>query len=286
MLNEQTAVVADMDINGQRAGEVIPSVSIDRIIALRENGLKQYADALDMLNSARKLLLSACGREYFYGYDTCIKDAVSWSEHPQRVEKAIKKLVDGKIWDRLMNDTGMYTLMSSKQRDEWDRQVGGEDMPEITRDTVLATFEQLHASKDNTFELGVIDVFRGLSWDYKTNNPCKFGKKIIASCLFHTYSSGHTTFCTSGRSTLDDLAKVFYLLEARNVPDHRVSEGAKFDDHYQKQGFSGDVYEGEYFSLRYFKKGTAHITFKRPELVDRLNDIVARHYPAMLPPRV
>ncbi|EBR7995228.1 restriction endonuclease subunit M, partial [Salmonella enterica subsp. enterica serovar Panama] len=26
----------------------------------------------------------------------------------------------------------------------------------------------------------------------------------------------------------------------------------------------------------------SHITFKRPELVDRLNDIIARHYPGML----
>lgn len=33
------------------------------------------------------------------------------------------------------------------------------------------------------------------------------------------------------------------------------------------------------FSIKYFQKGTAHITFKRPELVDKLNDIIARHYP-------
>ncbi|WP_140433568.1 DUF4942 domain-containing protein, partial [Escherichia coli] len=33
----------------------------------------------------------------------------------------------------------------------------------------------------------------------------------------------------------------------------------------------------------YFKKGSAHITFRKPELVDRLNDIIARHYSEMLP---
>ncbi|EFO2720073.1 restriction endonuclease subunit M, partial [Escherichia coli] len=37
-------------------------------------------------------------------------------------------------------------------------------------------------------------------------------------------------------------------------------------------------YEDEMFSIRYFKKGSAHITFRKPELVDRLNDIIARHY--------
>ncbi|EPD6629756.1 DUF4942 domain-containing protein, partial [Escherichia coli] len=32
------------------------------------------------------------------------------------------------------------------------------------------------------------------------------------------------------------------------------------------------------FSIRYFKKGSAHITFRKPELVDRLNDIIARQF--------
>jgi hypothetical protein len=27
------------------------------------------------------------------------------------------------------------------------------------------------------FERAVINVFKGLSWDYKSNSPCKFGKK-------------------------------------------------------------------------------------------------------------
>ncbi|EFH8572773.1 DUF4942 domain-containing protein, partial [Escherichia coli] len=28
------------------------------------------------------------------------------------------------------------------------------------------------------------------------------------------------------------------------------------------------------------------IVFKRPDLVEKLNDIIARHYPGVLPPRV
>ncbi|EFO0518376.1 TPA: DUF4942 domain-containing protein, partial [Escherichia coli] len=43
-------------------------------------------------------------------------------------------------------------------------------------------------------------------------------------------------------------------------------------------------YEDEMFSIRYFKKGSAHITFRKPELVDRLNDIIAKYYPETLSP--
>lgn len=286
MLSEQPTVLNHLDIDGQRAGEVIPSVAIDRIIALRESGLKQFTEALALLSSARRLFLGACNVKSLYGYDICVKDAINWESQPQRAQEAIRKTIDGKIWHRLMLETGMYTLMSTRQRDEWDRQVSGENMPEITLDTVLATFNQLHASKNDTFEQGVIDLFKSLSWDYKTNSPCRFGKKIIVSRLMESDSSGRNYLGTPGRSMLDDLTKVFYLLEGRNVPDHRVSEGAKFGEYFEREGFSGAVYEAEYFLMRYYMKGTAHITFKRPELVDRINDIVARHFPDMLPSRV
>lgn len=46
-----------------------------------------------------------------------------------------------------------------------------------------------------------------------------------------------------------------------------------------------DVYEDEFFSIRYFQKGTAHLTFKRLELIERMNDIIAKHYPGMLAAR-
>ncbi|EEG9464221.1 DUF4942 domain-containing protein, partial [Escherichia coli] len=41
-------------------------------------------------------------------------------------------------------------------------------------------------------------------------------------------------------------------------------------------------YEDEMFIIKYFKKGSAHITFKRLELIDRINDIIARHFPSVL----
>ena len=34
--------------------------------------------------------------------------------------------------------------------------------------------------------------------------------------------------------------------------------------------------------IKYFKKGSAHITFKRLELIDRINDIIARYFPSVL----
>jgi hypothetical protein len=41
--------------------------------------------------------------------------------------------------------------------------------------------------------------------------------------------------------------------------------------------------ETPYFSLRWFGNGNGHVTFTRPDLVERLNGILARHQPNALP---
>lgn len=268
--------------------ELVPSVEIERIIALRDGGINKYMAALALLREARTLFSQAAAKDYLYGYDRCVTEALTGTRRtPEKDLEALRRIVDGRIWDRLMTDTGMYTLMSQVQRSEWDRQLEGDSIPDISLDNVLATFRHLSENKAETFAKGLLDVFRRLSWDYKTNNPCRFGKKIVIDRLLVVWRAEHISFNHEGAAKLNDLARPFYILDGKNVPDFRVAEGARFEEHYRANGFEGDqVWEGEYYSVRYYKKGSAHITFKRPELVDRINDIVAQACPGMLPPRV
>lgn len=92
------------------------------------------------------------------------------------------------------------------------------------------------------------------------------------------------TLDCSGREALDDLVRPFYLLEGRNVSDFRSSIGAQYGEFLGKGDNIGELFEGEYFMVRGYRRGTVHITFRRPDLVERLNNIIARHYPDVLPP--
>ncbi len=214
----------------QHGGEVIPSIAIERIISLRDEGIRVYLDGIDKLRKARDLMQQAGGCQYLYDYDKAVESAIKWSDTtPDQAETAISRVIDGKIWDRLMTETGMYTLMSNKQRQEWDRQVAGKEMPPITLDNVMSTFRHLNASKADTFTQGLIDIFKSLSWDYKTNNPCMFGKRIIIAPLLDVWRSGWVRFSSDGHTKIDDLARPFYVLDGRNVPDYRVSDGARLD---------------------------------------------------------
>src|ERR1700726_622839 len=66
------------------------------------------------------------------------------------------------------------------------------------------------------FDQGVIECFKKLSWEYKTNLPQKFGKRIIVSYLTYPYGIN-----SSAVDRLDDLMRVFHVLDGKPEADYR-----------------------------------------------------------------
>src|SRR5690606_16799280 len=149
-----------------------------------------------------------------------------------------------------------------------------------------ATFAGLHSSKEEVFERGVINVFRGLSWDYATNCPCKFGNRIIMNCLVQFDEWGFTLSNRWRRDELVDLERMLHLMDGKAIPVPGQRIDHQLEKHIAENRHVSRVYEDNYFSIRYFKKGSAHVTFKRPDLISRLNEILAKQFPGALPARV
>lgn len=269
---------------------LIPSVPVERIVGLRNSGAERFMQGMALIREAQALFLQASGRDWFYGLGEIVDAGLKSSRSAiddESIRRRMCRLIDQYVWERLMRDTGMFTLMSAAQKKQWDSDLYSDHCPEISMDSVLATFRQLNASKGETFELGVIDVFRTLSWDYKTNNPCFLGKRIILDAVVDSFQGSWFSVRSHGQARINDLARPFWVLDGKNVPDFRVSEGARLGEFISASAENlGEVFTCEYFSLRAFKKGSVHITFTRPDLVDKVNDIVARHYPGALPPAV
>lgn len=72
------------------------------------------------------------------------------------------------------------------------------------------------------------------------------------------------------------------ILDGKPIPDNRADVTCRLGDHINENRYS-NRYDDEMFAIKYFQKGTAHITFKQPELADKLNDIITQHYPRALP---
>lgn len=263
--------------------DVICSTSIERIVTGRNAALLQIEVLIQQLDDISILTRSIGG-----------KTALDWAmkqnfrcgcwlmEKTEMAMKAITRNLDRDIWRDLMKKSGMLSLMDAQARDEWYRNLEGENIPAVSEPNIVSTFGQLHQSKEEVFERGVINVFKGLSWDFKTNSPYKFGKKIIVNGLVKYDRWGFGLNWGWQRDRLADLERMLMLLDGKPVPDNRADATRRLSDHIHENRCS-NCYEDEMFVIKYFQKGTAHITFKRPELVDKLNDIIARHYPGALP---
>ncbi|EHJ0336021.1 DUF4942 domain-containing protein [Salmonella enterica] len=262
--------------------DVICSTSIERIVTGRNAALEQIRTVTERIAEISTLTSSIGG-----------KTALDWAmkqdfrcgcwlmEKTETAMKAITRNLDRGIWRDLMKKSGMLSLMDAQARDQWYRNLEGDDIPAISETNILSTFEQLHQSKDEVFERGVINVFKSLNWDFKSNSPCKFGSKIIVNGLVKYDRWGYSLNWSWQRDRLADLERMLMLLDGKPVPDNRADVTRRLGDHiHENRG--GNSYEDGMFKIKYFQKGTAHITFRRPELVDKLNDIIAMHYPGML----
>jgi Domain of unknown function (DUF4942) len=172
-------------------------------------------------------------------------------------------------------------LMSASKRTEFDDQVSKSLMPELTREAVYATFGALHESRAEMFDQGVIECFKKLSWEYKTNLPQKFGKRIIVSYLTYPYGIN-----SAAADRLDDLMRVFHVLEGKPEADYRHGCYVQLGTAFREQTAWPKSYHNDYFELRLYRNGNGHLCFKRPELIDAMNAIIARHFPnALAAPR-
>lgn len=262
--------------------EVICSTSVARIVAGRDSALKQIEQLIYQLSEISSLTSSIGGgtagewaMRQGSRYDCWLMEV------PDKAIKLITQNIDRSIWRDLMMKSGMLALMDAEAREQWYKNLEEGDLPAINEDNILSTFEQLHLNKQDVFERGVINVFRGLSWEYKTNSPCMFGKKIIVNNLVTHNRWGFSLSWGWRRDQLVDLERMLYLLDGKPVPDNRGDISVRLME-YIRDNPRQQSYEDELFGIRYFQKGTAHVILKRLDLVEKMNDIVAKHYPGML----
>jgi len=262
--------------------ELINSTNIERIVTGRDAALAQIEQVIQQLIAISQLTGGIGGGN---AADWAMKQGHRYDcwlmEKPEKAMPAITRNIDRSLWRELMLKSGMLSLMDAQARDQWHQNLEDGDLPAISEANILSTFEQLHQSKAEVFERGIINVFKGLSWDYKTNSPCFFGKKIIINNLVTHNRWGFSLTWGYKRDQLADLERMLYLLDGKAIPDNRGDISINLMNHIRHNP-AKDVYDDAYFSIRYFQKGTAHLTFKRPELVEKMNDIIAKHYPNQL----
>jgi len=266
--------------------DLVPAVSITALLMQRDAIVERLRGAAALLREVEELAERAFPQARHAYASPRLEEQHLHCAFPDGLDRVVKA-VDATGWDHLMSVSGMRTFMDAATRKKWDTSVGEMSVPSLTAENIRETFKGLYSERGAMFEDGVISVFRALSWDYKTNSPCRFGKRIIIPYLVDTWGSGKSRYTTGVRyetcHKLDDLLRVMSVLDGKPEPDSRRGASVLLREaEWPKSGafeFTGLL------SVKGYKNGNGHVTFLRADLVDKMNCILAKHYEKVLPPK-
>ncbi|WP_077273494.1 DUF4942 domain-containing protein [Acidithiobacillus thiooxidans] len=188
------------------------------------------------------------------------------------------KHVDAQFWNALMDKSGILAFMSAEKQNDFNKLIGEAKTPPFEFDTIKTTFAELYEKRADMMEEGIIGLFRRLSWDYRTNNPVKIGKKIVVNNVLDYYGFINK----KAMNELDDLVRILSVYDGKPIPEHRHGMYAVIADAMAQKD---SIVNTEYFTMKVYKKGSGHIVFKDNALplVDQCNRVIARAFPGALP---
>jgi len=242
-----------------RTKELAIPASISDMIEARDKALNHIISASESLSKATEVL------ERIDGY--LIPDKVSINDVRVNV-KEITQDLDRRSWERSFKAAGFNKIMDAKALSELRASLQ-QNPPEFNLNNIRSTFLSVASDADTIFKRGIVNVFSALSSEYKVNSsePFKIGKKII--CNYMVSSSRVSQYRVD---QLNDLDRVFRIAAGQEY------EPFKLANEINAAWVKGEDHECELFKIRGFKKGSAHIWFKRQDLLDKVNKMISEYF--------
>jgi predicted RNA methylase len=151
-------------------------------------------------------------------------------------------------------------------------------LPEISVEAIEQTLRGLIEDAGSIFRRGVANVFSSLDRRFRSHDGFKIGARIILSRAFDDW--GHWNYYANQRDSLIDIERVFLVLDEKSPRAAYAGIVGEIETARKKHsgGIHQSVHEGDYFRVRVFKNGNAHLWFTRPDLVEKVNKLLADHY--------
>lgn len=296
----------------RRDSGVIPRDGIVEIVGLRNNALQLFERAFQKIREASEAVaraeaevVAACGGLKLNAYVdrhvpeiAAFEDAVQLPDADQYLRVA-RRLTDIRVWAALIERTDLEHLMDKQAKDELraqmayvpervDRETGAvinaeeiaKGLPEASVEVIEETLRGLVEDSWLIFRRGIANVFSQLDRRFRSHDGFKIGSRVILSTAFDgfgwNYYRGH-------RDTLTDIERVFLVLDGKGPRASYAGIVGTIDAERRSSiGCRQTEHQGDYFRVRIFKNGNAHLWFTRPDLVRTVNQLLAEFYGAAI----
>lgn len=205
------------------------------------------------------------------------------------------KAVRLKYWRALLSNPKFTGKLTSKLQSEYHERVDRLANYDFTEFNIHTLSIEMNAQIKQGIEDEIIAMFDRLtqehSWypetqknrhyydGWATNKAHKIGKKVIIPCygVWNEWDGRPRVY--EAYNVLADIERILNFLDG-HMTEEVNSES--FLEYNFKQGITKNIKQ-KYYTVTFYKKGTVHLTFTCPELIDRFN-IYAAQQKAWLPP--
>jgi len=279
---------------------IMPRATIEDIVRYRNEAAALYEIAYGKIEEAATTigLASERARMAYPGINSynhsqakeiaTFHDAVCLPERQQYL-RTVRRLIDLNSWAWIVQRTDLERLMDSQAKEQLraqmryipdrvdrDGQLVNEDeiaigMPPLTVENIVATLEQFAMDADTIFRRGIANAFSKLDRRFRSHDGFKIGSRIILTYVFNDWGSLNYG---SVRDTLIDIERVFAVLDGHCEASFTSALYALDADRRGSHGRRQSEIETEYFKIRGFMNGNAHLWFQRQDLVAKVNKLL------------
>jgi hypothetical protein len=205
-------------------------------------------------------------------------------------------------WTSVFEQMEFSRWLDSKQQDRFMRDVQRDSTIPFSAKNIKSTLENVFMSRKKLFDESVARVFDELCshsvqngsgpvipetlkhrWDggegWKTNDNYKVNKKLIfPRGVDYGFSGFHVPWTGDARTIYTDLDRILCVLDGRSLEKcYTIGQAmeAKCHEARHQTNPGGWQFESEYFSGRFYKKGTVHLVWKREDLWEAFNRTAA-----------
>jgi hypothetical protein len=257
------------------ATELIHRTTATHMAAEFQAACADIRKAYELLEGAKNRLSEAF--EGRYGFNV-IPENRCYRKLTEECEGLINKL-RAAAWGAIAEKVSMRQLMPTDKIKEFDRMIStaqdkdGKPLPDVQEENIVAMLADLAGNLEEYFEGACKEVFRFLrprglpATNLVTNSQFRLGRKVILPNVVRISYGGGFDVNTYYQDDVRQLDNVFSLLDGQGpVKTYRGSLGdAIFESGRPGKG------ETKYFAFQCCKNGNLHLTFKRMDLVEKLN---------------
>ena len=245
--------------------------------------VEQYKSALD----AYRDFLRAKNKVRFYTKNLAENiDLLKAHEPDQGQYNRFVDDLSGSCWDAIFEKTGIKKFITEGVRKDFEKFRDGNRTVDFTVENIKSMVLTLGASAPAIMQEALLRVFDDLTrYDkkntvhvegWKTNDAWKVNKKVIIPFVIDTMWSDESPRLSYHYQRIDkvkDIDRVMCTLSGKDYNDITTVEDGLCEAF--KDGW-GTLAESEFFTIRFYKKGTIHLTFKDSELLGRFNRAAAK----------